>query len=296
MGYPSRPGLRTHPAALELVGLLPQCSQIQVRPVMNADRRLRQETPTELNQHMQLPKARHRWSVSPRQAITIQRRLAQTVVIEKPASPIARVAGVDCAFSRDGRHCLAAVVVWDLAQNRVCEEQVARRPLRFPYIPGLLSFREAPAILAALRLLRQIPDALMCDGQGLAHPRRFGLACHLGILTGLPALGCAKSRLIGEAPEPEPRRGSQTELRIGGETVGLVLRTQDRVKPVYLSVGHRLDPGTAVDLVLRCAIRCRLPEPTRLADRLVAAYKRELETGHCPPALVNIRKPPPYGS
>jgi deoxyribonuclease V len=146
--------------------------------------------------------------------------------------------------------------------------------LTFPYVPGLLSFREAPALLAALRKLKRTPNALMCDGQGLAHPRRLGIASHIGIICGLPTIGCAKSRLCGEETMPARQRGSWTSLVDGDEEIGAVLRTQEGVNPLYVSVGHLCDLPTARQLVLHCATRYRLPEPTRLADRLVAAAKR----------------------
>jgi deoxyribonuclease V len=186
------------------------------------------------------------------------------------------VAGLDAAFTRDGKRCIGGVVLWDVESREVVEEHVATRPLRFPYVPGLLSFREAPALLAALRKLRRTPDALMCDGHGLAHPRRFGIACHVGVLVDRPAVGCGKSRLVGEHREPALRRGSRTRLTHRGETIGSVLRTREGVKPIYVSIGHRIDQATAERLTLACAIGYRLPEPTRLADRLVARAKREI--------------------
>jgi deoxyribonuclease V len=219
---------------------------------------------------MKLPRAPHRWNVSPREAATIQRELAASVA----RTPLARrprvVAGVDAAFTRDGECCIAGVVLWDRREQRTLEQHVALRPLTFPYVPGLLSFREAPAVLAALRKLRREPDALICDGQGLAHPRRFGLACHVGVLSCLPTVGCAKSRLVGSHVEPGRRRGSRTPLTDGRERIGTVLRTRDGVRPLFVSIGHRVDLAAAVRLVLDCAVRYRLPEPTRLADRLVA--------------------------
>lgn len=151
---------------------------------------------------------------------------------------------------------------------------MAVRPLVFPYIPGLLSFREAPAVLAALRRLRHEPDAIMCDAHGYAHPRRFGLACHVGVICGLPTVGCAKSRLVGAHRAPGRRRGSRTRLRHDGEVIGMVLRTQDAVRPVFVSVGHLVDLDSAARLVLACAVSYRLPEPTRLADRLVGEVRR----------------------
>lgn len=184
------------------------------------------------------------------------------------------VGGVDAAFSADGRECLAVAVLWDRETGDVLETSLARAPLRFPYVPGLLSFREAPAVLAALRRLHGEPDALICDGQGYAHPRRFGLACHVGVIVGIPTVGCAKSRLLGKHGDPAVRRGGRAALVDGGERIGTVLRTRDGVRPLYLSVGHEIDLRSAERLVLACAVRYRLPEPTRLADRLVAAEKR----------------------
>lgn len=185
------------------------------------------------------------------------------------------MAGLDCAFSRDGEQCIAGVVVWDVAAARVVEERIATRPLRFPYVPGLLSFREAPALLAVLRKLRSEPDALLFDGHGYAHPRRFGIACHVGLVADRPSAGCAKSRLVGEHGEPGPARGASRPLFDRGERIGSVLRTREGSRPVYASVGHRMDLATAERLVLACGAGYRLPEPTRLADRLVARAKQE---------------------
>ena len=223
---------------------------------------------------MKIPAPPHRWDVTPRRAIEIQKSLASRVRSVAAAGPLRRVAGIDVAFSRDGSQCIAGAVVWDCVEGEVVEERVARRRLAFPYVPGLLSFREAPAVLAALRRLRTRPDALMCDGQGLAHPRRFGIACHVGVLVGLPAVGCGKRRLIGEHVEPGRRRGSRRPLHHRGELIGSVVRTRDGVRPVYVSVGHRIDLDGAVRLVLDCGAGYRIPEPTRLADRLVARVKR----------------------
>jgi deoxyribonuclease V len=225
---------------------------------------------------MKLPPVPHRWRLSPKAAIQVQRELADRVEVVPLAGSPRWVAGLDAAFSADGRDCLAAVVVWDVVEQQVVEEQTARRRLTFPYVPGLLSFREAPALLAALRKLRRRPDVLMCDGQGLAHPRRFGIACHVGVLTDLPALGCAKSRLIGRHEPPGSRCGSQTPLWVEDEVVGAVLRSRDGVKPLYVSVGHRMTLADAVKLTLACGGGFRLPEPTRLADRAVAREKQRL--------------------
>ena len=224
---------------------------------------------------MRIARAPHRWSLTPRQAIAIQTRLAATVRQTSPGQPIKLVAGADVAFSRDDRRCIAAVVVWDLGAQVVVEERVAVRDLAFPYVPGLLSFREAPAVLAALRKLKRTPDGLMCDGHGLAHPRRFGIACHLGVITGLPTIGCAKSRLVGAHDEPADERGAKAPLVHQGRTLGTVLRTRTGVRSVFVSIGHLIDLSSAERIVLACAVRYRLPEPTRLADRLAAEAKRD---------------------
>ena len=184
------------------------------------------------------------------------------------------MAGLDAAFPKGGRECVAAAVAWDIRRRRVVEERIARRPLTFPYVPGLLSFREAPAVLAALAELETPADALLADGHGFAHPRRFGLACHLGILTGIPAVGCAKSVLVGTHGDIASARGSEGPLEDRGERIGTVLRTRDRVRPVFVSIGHRMDLESAVGLVLACAIGFRLPEPIRRADRLVSEARR----------------------
>jgi deoxyribonuclease V len=223
---------------------------------------------------MRIPRVPHSWRLTARQAIAVQRRLARRVRRCQPTRVLRFVAGLDAAFSLDRKLCFAAVVLWDAEEGTATETHTATRPLTFPYIPGLLSFREAPALLAALRQLRRSPDVLMCDGQGLAHPRRFGIACHLGVICDLPSVGCAKSRLIGQHAEAGLRRGDFAALTDHGEVLGEVVRTQSGSRPLYISVGHRLDQETARVLVLRCAVRWRLPEPTRLADRLVALARK----------------------
>jgi deoxyribonuclease V len=211
----------------------------------------------------------HRWPTSPKAAIELQRRLAPRVRL-RPAPTDARFfGGADVAFSRDGSHVIAGVVIWDREASTIVEQRVARVPCRLPYIPGLLSFRELPGVLAALRKLRTTPQVMLCDAQGLAHPRRLGLASHLGLWLQLPTVGCAKSRLCGENEEPETTRGSQTALWHNGERVGTVLRTRDSVKPLFVSPGHLCDHDSAVRLTLAATTRYRLPEPTRMAHQLV---------------------------
>jgi deoxyribonuclease V len=187
------------------------------------------------------------------------------VVIEPgPAAP-ATVAGLDVAY--DGDRLAAAVVVLDAIDLTVRDTAVVLGTPAFPYVPGLFAFREVPALLAALDKLTVRPDVLVCDGHGLAHPRRFGLASHLGVLTGLPAFGVGKTRLLGDWAPVGPRRGDRSPLIDAGETVGAVLRTQDGVKPVFVSAGHRMDLAGACDLTLALTPRYRLPETTRAADR-----------------------------
>jgi deoxyribonuclease V len=181
-----------------------------------------------------------------------------------PASPGA-VAGLDVAYQGD--RLAAAVVVLDPVTLGLVDTAVVRGTPAFPYVPGLFAFREIPALLDALDRLRVRPDVLICDGHGMAHPRRFGLASHLGVLTGLPSFGVGKTRLIGHWEPVGAKRGERSDLVDDGETVGAVLRTQDQVKPVFVSTGHRMDLETACSLTLRLTPRFRLPETTRAADR-----------------------------
>jgi deoxyribonuclease V len=178
------------------------------------------------------------------------------------------VAGVDVSV-RDGQ-ARSAIVLLSFPELKPFEAATAERPATFPYIPGLLAFREGPVVLEALERLTQRPDVLIFDAQGLAHPRRMGLATHLGVLLDLPSVGCAKSRLCGEYTEPDARKGSWTQLRDGDQVIGAVVRTRDNVEPLFVSIGHRVDLETAVALVLDCAPRYRLPETTRWAHRVAA--------------------------
>ena len=216
---------------------------------------------------------RHRWNIPPSEAISLQRRLAG-LVRDKPISRNVRtVAGTDCAFGDAGRRIVAAAVLCDADSMEPIATASARRMCTFPYVPGLLSFREAPAVIAAVRKLSRRPDLLMCDGQGLAHPRGLGLACHVGLLLGLPTIGIAKSRLCGEHKTPGARRGCRTQLRYGGRVVGAVVRTRTNVKPLFISTGHLATLDDAVAWTLRCCRGVRLPEPTRRAHQYVTALK-----------------------
>ena len=216
--------------------------------------------------------ALHSWDVSPGEARAIQERLAPRVEGRDRIGAIERVAGLDVGFDRRGRDATAraAVVTLRFPSLEPVERITAQEPVTFPYVPGLLSFREVPVLLKALEELETLPDLLVCDAHGLCHPRRFGLACHLGLITDIPTLGVAKSLLVGEHEEIGEERGSWEPIRDDGETVGAVLRTRTRVRPVYVSVGHRISLETARELTLDLAPRYRLPETTRAADRLAS--------------------------
>ena len=209
----------------------------------------------------------HTWEVTPEEAVALQEQLRGRVQTTDtlPLDAIHTVAGIDVSYRTLGR---AAVVVLALPDLTVVDQAVAERAVAFPYVPGLLSFREIPVVLDALAQLRVQPDVLMCDGYGYAHPRRFGLASHLGVYLDCPTLGCAKSRFIGTHTEPGPQVGDHSPLLDAGETVGMVVRTRAGTKPIYVSLGHRLSLATAVALTLRCSAGYRVPEPTRLADIL----------------------------
>lgn len=212
----------------------------------------------------------HPWNLSPAEARETQQRLSRLVETTDRLGRLSSVAGVDVGFDMKRGLTRAAVVVLDFPTLELREQALVTQPTRFPYVPGLLSFREAPAILAALARLERLPDVLLCDGQGLAHPRRFGIACHLGVLTDLPSIGVAKKRLVGSHDDAPAKRGEWTALEHNGETVAAVLRSRAGVKPVYVSIGHRVSLETAVSLVMRCTTRYRLPETTRRADRLAS--------------------------
>ncbi|WP_136247825.1 deoxyribonuclease V [Halomonas borealis] len=221
----------------------------------------------------------HDWNLLPTEAIALQKRLAGRVERGDRLDPVSRIAGVDIGFEQQGSITRAAVVVlaWPPAGEggfEVVEQAVHREPTRMPYVPGLLSFREVPAALAAFDKLSALPQLVMVDGQGIAHPRRLGVASHLGLWLDLPTLGVAKSRLCGRHGEPGPARGEWTPLvdkgPDGEETIGAVLRSRRGVKPVFVSPGHRLSLPTAREWVVACLGRTKLPEPTRLADRLAS--------------------------
>ena len=212
----------------------------------------------------------HGWDLTPKQAIALQARLRDRVDRADRIGAVRRIAGVDVGFEREGAVTRAAVAVLAFPGLALVEQAVVRRPTRFPYVPGLLSFREAPAVLAAFARLRAAADLILYDGHGVAHPRRFGIASHLGVLLDTPTIGVAKTRLIGDHRALPPRRGAWVPLLDEGETIGAVLRTRTGVKPVYVSIGHRVSLASAVRWVIACAPKYRLPETTRWAHRLAS--------------------------
>lgn len=211
-------------------------------------------------------------------AADLQRRLAGMVRTEDAFPPLQVIGGADLSYSREEKLLFAAVVTFDACRKTVLETATFVGPVTVPYVPGFLSFREGPGVLAALSRLSRLPDLLFCDGHGLAHPRRFGLACHLGVSLDLPTLGAAKSLLVGTYRDPQPDRGSASLLVHRNETIGLVLRTRDRVKPVFVSIGHRISLDTAARLVLEWSRRFRIPEPLRLAHREVSRLRQSPES------------------
>ena len=222
----------------------------------------------------------HNWNLSYSQAREVQAELSGKVQFTPLKKKPELVGGIDCAFSKDGERIFAVVVVLRPPQFELVETVSASRKVTFPYIPGLLSFREAPVCLAAVEKLQRQPDLFIIDGQGIAHPRRLGLAAHLGLFLDQPTIGCAKSRLTGAYEEPSPEKGAYSLLKdekgkrkTQSETIGAVVRTRTNVKPVFVSVGHKCLLYDAVRVVLDCAVKYRLPEPTRLAHQAVSKIK-----------------------
>ena len=215
-----------------------------------------------------MQKIEHPWNLLPKEAIDLQKRLSRNVIRKSTikTNAVRKVAGIDTAY-RKGVACAAAVVL-QFEDMGTLEFKTAARPIGFPYVPGLLSFREGPAILAALDKLKSTPDLLIFDGQGVAHPRRLGIASHIGLLVDIPSIGCAKSKLLGHYEEPGIKRGSFSYLTYQDETIGAVVRTRTQVKPLYISIGHRVNLRQSIKFVLHCCKGYRLPETTRQADKL----------------------------
>lgn len=216
----------------------------------------------------------HDWKMTPREAVELQKSLRERVSLRPLDGRIETVAGADISFNKYEPTLYAGIVVLRLPSLEVVEEVGVVSETGFPYVPGLLSFRESPPVLEAWSKLKTEPDAVMFDGQGIAHPRRFGIASHVGLIINRPTLGCAKSVLVGKYEEPPPERGAWTPLVDKGETIGAALRTKNRVHPIYVSPGHLIDLAGAIELTLQCDGGYRQPEPTRRAHLLVNALRR----------------------
>jgi deoxyribonuclease V len=228
----------------------------------------------------------HNWNLPYSQAIALQKQLSEKVQMIELKNQPKTIAGIDCALSKDNQRIIAVAVVlrikpaqkdlWGPVEPsgfEIIETTDAVQKINFPYIPGLLSFREAPACIAAVEKLKNEPDAFVIDGQGLAHPRRFGLACHLGLFFDKSTIGCAKSRLTGIFKDPSPEKGSHSPLKDGDEIIGAVVRTRTNVEPIFVSVGNKCTLKDAIKITLDCTTKYRIPEPTRLAHQLVSALK-----------------------
>jgi deoxyribonuclease V len=222
----------------------------------------------------------HSWDPTTQEAIALQKQLAAQVDTRTPLVRCELVAGADISYSLRSPTLYAAVVVLRTDDWSIVETQQVVRDATFPYVPGLLTFREAPALLEAFALIQSPVDAVMIDGQGFAHPRRIGIASHMGLILDVPTIGCAKSLLIGKFREPGPKRGSLTQLKDKDDVIGSVVRTRHGVQPIYVSVGHKIDQASAVRLVLKSAQGYRIPEPTRQAHLLVNVLRRQAASAH----------------
>jgi len=217
---------------------------------------------------MNIPASLPEWPSDIGSAIAMQKTMAEKVCLEDRYDRLETIAGIDCSYDIANDLSFAVITIMSLADLRPVQTVRAQMPTGFPYIPGLLSFREIPVVLKALRKLEKWPDLLMVDGQGIAHPRRLGIAAHLGVMLDWPAIGVAKSLLTGRYREPGLHKGDTSPLLDKGEIIGTVLRSKDKVKPLFISPGHRISHSAAVDLTLKCLVKHRLPEPTRIADKI----------------------------
>lgn len=222
----------------------------------------------------------HPWDVTPAEAVALQQQMRQQIRIEPLTGPVRTIAGCDISFNKFEETVYAGIVVLSLLDLSVIEEVGVVSKATFPYVPGLLSFREAPALLEAWEKLETAPDVVMFDGQGIAHPRRIGIASHIGLFIGRPSFGCAKSVLVGKYDEPAPERGNWSPMTHYREEIGAALRTKDRTNPVYVSPGHLIDLPSAIELTLACFGGYRIPEPTRRAHNLVNAIRVSHKADH----------------
>ncbi len=224
-----------------------------------------------------LPIINHSWNLTESEATFLQQDLAAKVIKIDQLKEIHLVSGVDVAYEKNGDKLVAAVVILDTNTLDIIETVTAEDRVQFPYIPGLFSFRELPPIIKAFAKLNHPPDLVVCDGQGYAHPRRFGLACHLGVIFDIPTIGCGKTRLLGEHKEPDTERGAIAPLSDSSEVIGNVLRTQNGINPIYVSIGHRISLATACSWVLKLSPKYRLPETIRQADQAVRIALKKVQ-------------------
>lgn len=224
-----------------------------------------------------VPVRNHCWDLSPDKALALQRELAREVVLIDAFETINYVAGVDVAYHKESDKIVGGITILEATSLKLIETHLAVSVARFPYIPGLFSFRELPVIMEAMDQIKTVPDLIICDGHGIAHPQRFGLASHLGVLYDVATIGCAKNLLTGTFVDPSPQRGSSAPLVDEGDVIGAALRTQTEVRPVYVSTGHRISLKTACDWVMQLTSRYRLPETTRAADHAVKIALQALQ-------------------
>ncbi len=214
------------------------------------------------------PTSKHQWDLSEAGAKELQENLSPKIIKIDQLPTVKFIAGTDVSYKKDTDKIIAAIVILNAENLELVESVTVEDTVSFPYIPGLFSFREIPPLIKAFEKLKTSPDLVVCDGQGYAHPRRFGLACHLGLLMDIPSIGCAKNMMIGKYKEPDITRGSFCEIIDNEETIGRILRTQNNVKPIYISIGHKISLKTATEWILKLSPEYRLPETTRLADQL----------------------------
>ncbi len=224
-------------------------------------------------------RALHDWTLTTAEARDLQLKLAPKINTKTPLKPWRTVAAADVSYNKFDPWLYAAVVVMKADTFELIERVGVVREATFPYVPGLLTFREAPAVLEAFAQLKTTPDVILCDGQGIAHPRRIGLASHLGLWLNVPTIGCAKSRYIGEYDEPGPERGARSPLVDDGEVIGAVLRSRAKVQPLFVSAGHRIDLEGAISVVLDCAVKYRIPVPAAAAHGFVNELRRAAVEG-----------------
>ena len=229
---------------------------------------------------MKLPDPLHPWDLSFQEAKKLQTTLAREVRLAFPKKSIRTIAGADVSFDRFSPVLYAGIVILSYPDLKVLEEVWVTQRTTFPYVPGYLSFREAPAVINAYKALKTHPDVMIMDGQGIAHPRGLGLASHVGLFLNLPTIGCAKSLLVGEHGMVPTEKGAMVSLTFNGKEVGKVVRTRRNVKPVFVSPGHLMDTNLAAEIILSCCPKYRIPEPTRHAHRLVNKVRKEYKESH----------------